>query len=196
MNLIWDSTRLFIAGPDTKARWHSSGPNDSYVGLRFSSGLGPRFLGTRADEVRDICVDLDCLWSSSQARTLTEQTAGRAEQSLERWLVSRAPDAAPSGLGRAIFAMAASGTPVTAMADRIGYGMRQLHRCCLPLFGYGPQYLTRVLRFGRALNATRSGVSLAQVAVTAGFADQAHLSRDVRNLTATTPARLVRELTG
>jgi AraC-like DNA-binding protein len=39
-----------------------------------------------------------------------------------------------------------------------------------------------MLRLQRALAAARSGVSLADTAMRAGFADQAHLSREVRAL--------------
>ena len=36
MDLIWDGSRLFVAGPDTRARWHATNPNIAYIGLRFS----------------------------------------------------------------------------------------------------------------------------------------------------------------
>lgn len=196
MDFIWDGARLFVAGPDTRARWHATGPKVSYVGLRFSRGIGPRLFGTPADEVRDLSPDLADLWPSAEARVLAEQMAAGPEKALEGWLLKRVVGREPPRLGAAVFDMAASGTPVGAMADRLGYGVRQLHRRCLPLFGYGPQHLARVLRLGRALTAARGGLPLAQVAATTGFADQAHLSRDVRDLADTTPARLLGELTG
>ena len=90
--------------------------------------------------------------------------------------------------------MAAAGTPVAEMARRTGLSARQLHRRCLPLFGYGPRRLARVLRLGRALEAARQGTSLAQVAANCGYADQAHLSREVRALAGMTPAALLQEL--
>ena len=90
--------------------------------------------------------------------------------------------------------MANSGTTVAAMADRLGLGARQLHRRCLPVFGYGPRRLSRVVRLGRSLDAARAGAPLAQVAADCGYVDQAHLSREVRDLTGTTPSKLLREL--
>jgi AraC-like DNA-binding protein len=90
--------------------------------------------------------------------------------------------------------MAAAGTPVAAMAERAGLSARQLHRRCLPLFGYGPRRLARVLRLGRALEAARKGTPLAQVAAGCGYADQAHLSREMRALAGATPAGLLQEL--
>lgn len=56
------------------------------------------------------------------------------------------------------------------------------------------QYRNRV-RIGQALDLLRSGdTPLADVAVTLGFADQAHLSRSVRQHTGRTPATVRREL--
>jgi AraC-like DNA-binding protein len=49
-------------------------------------------------------------------------------------------------------------------------------------FGYGPKTLARVLRMRRALRLARGGVSLAEVAARCGYADQAHLAREVKDL--------------
>ncbi len=193
MDLIWDGSRLFIAGPDTRARWHTTSCDVAYIGLRFLRGMGPEFLDTPADDVRDLSPDLDTQWPSRPARVLAEQVAAGREAALEAWLVDRIAQRQPSRLGAVVYELAASGTPVAEMADRLGIGVRQLHRQCLPLFGYGPKHLARVLRLGRALDAARRGVALPEVAVTAGFADQAHLSREVRDLTGTTPSRLLVE---
>lgn len=80
------------------------------------------------------------------------------------------------------------------MADRLGLSTRQLHRRCLSSFGYGPRRLTRVLRLSRLCDERGSSVPLAQLAHATGYADQAHLSREVRELAGTTPARLVQLL--
>jgi AraC-like DNA-binding protein len=90
--------------------------------------------------------------------------------------------------------MATAGVPVAAMAEQLGMSARQLHRRCLPVFGYGPRRLARVLRMGRALDEARAGLPLASVAADCGYADQAHLSREVRALAGDTPMALVREL--
>jgi transcriptional regulator GlxA family with amidase domain len=75
-----------------------------------------------------------------------------------------------------------AGRPVAATADELGIGARQLHRRSLAAFGYGPKTLARVLRLQRALTLARSGLPFAETAARAGFADQAHLARDVREL--------------
>jgi hypothetical protein len=99
MDLIWDGSRLFVAGPDTRARWHATGPNITYIGLRFSRGMGPGLLDTPADVVCDLNPDLQSLWPSRRARVLAEQVADGAGDALEAWLVSRVAHGSPLDWG-------------------------------------------------------------------------------------------------
>ncbi|MBO0829033.1 MAG: helix-turn-helix domain-containing protein, partial [Streptosporangiales bacterium] len=66
-----------------------------------------------------------------------------------------------------------------------------LHRRSLTVFGYGPKTLTRILRMTRAVDLARTGTPFATVAAATGYADQAHLARDVRSLTGEALRRLV-----
>jgi AraC-like DNA-binding protein len=194
LDLLWDGSRLLVAGPDSTARWHQGAPHACYVALRFSGGTGPALLGVPADELRDRTPGLDELWPSAAARVLAERIAADPVTALEAWAAGRAATRTPDPLGARVLAMAAAGTPVAQMAERAGLSARQLHRRCLPLFGYGPRRLARVLRLGRALEAARRGAPLAQVAAGCGYADQPHLSREMRALAGATPAGLLREL--
>jgi AraC-like DNA-binding protein len=82
---------------------------------------------------------------------------------------------------------------VADVADALGYSPRQLHRRLLPVFGYGPQHLSRVLRLVRAVADADTGTRWSDVAQRAGFVDQAHLVREVRALAGVTPTELRRE---
>jgi AraC-like DNA-binding protein len=190
MDLIWDGSKLSVAGPDTRARWHTTGPSVAYVGLRFSHGIGPGLLGAPAHVVCDTMADLESLWPARPVRVLSEQVAAAPRSALEAWVLGELGDREPAGLGPVVFELADRCVSVAAMADRLGIGVRQLDRRCQPLFGYGPKHLSRVLRLGRAVAGVRNGRRLAEVAVTAGFADQAHLCREVRDLAGTTPTDL------
>jgi AraC-like DNA-binding protein len=194
LDLIWDGDRLFVAGPDTAARWHRSPARSAYVALRFAGGSGPALLGVPANELRDRAPDLDQLWPSRSTRALTAQIEVDPVAGLEGWLVERAASHPVDPLGPQVMTMAASGTPIAVMADQLGMSTRQLHRRCLPAFGYGVRRLTRVLRLERALEGIRAGAPLVQVAVRCGYADQAHLCREVHELAGTTPTGLRREL--
>ena len=81
-----------------------------------------------------------------------------------------------------VTALLAGGAAVSAVADEIGWSARSMQRQCAAVYGYGPTTLRRVLRFRRAVALLRSGVSPAQAASRAGYADQPHLHREVREL--------------
>jgi AraC-like DNA-binding protein len=196
LDLLWDGNRLFVAGPDATARWVQETPGTSYAALRFSAGTGPSLLGVPADELLDQTLDLEQLWPPGEVRALADRVAADPVAALETWAVERSAPCAVDPLGPRVLAMAKKGTAVAAMADRLGYSPRQLHRRCLPVFGYGPRRLARVLRLGQSLEAARTGVPLAEVAATCGYVDQAHLSREVRALAGTTPTALLQELAG
>jgi AraC-like DNA-binding protein len=196
LDLIWDGHRLFVAGPDSTARWHHSAGGASYVGLRFSGGTGPALLGLPADEVLDSSPDLADVWPSRAARSLADRVAADPVPEMEAWAVRRAATRDVNPIGARVLSMAWGQTPVAAMADQLGLSTRHLHRRCLPVFGYGPRRLARVLRLGRALDEARRGLPLARVAVDSGYVDQAHLNREVRALAGTTPTVLLRELRG
>jgi AraC-like DNA-binding protein len=190
LDLVWDGQELFVAGPDTAARWHDCAPGSTYAALRFHFGIGPALLHVPADKVRDRSVRLDELLPSTVARRLTDQVADRPVEALTRWLTRRAADQAVDPLGRRVHGMASAATPVARMADGLGMSARQLHRRCLPIFGYGPRRLARILRLSRALDVARAGVPLSDVAAHCGYADQAHLCRDALALGGATPAAL------
>ena len=194
LDLVWDGRRLFVAGPDATARQHQSRAGASYVALRFSGGTGPALLGVPADKVRDQTPALEELWPTAEARRLAERVAENPVAALEAWAVERAASREVDPLGPGVLRMAAAGTSVAVIAERLGLSARHLHRRCLPIFGYGPRRLARVLRLGRALDEATRGAPLAEVAAGCGYADQAHLSREMRALAGTTPTGLLLEL--
>ncbi|MFF4616936.1 DUF6597 domain-containing transcriptional factor [Nonomuraea jabiensis] len=93
--------------------------------------------------------------------------------------------------GAAIAGALRKGRTVGEVAWDLGFSERQLHRRSLSAFGYAPKILQRIVRFQRALTLARAGVPLAEVAVTAGYADQAHLSHDVKRLSGVSMRHLV-----
>jgi AraC-like DNA-binding protein len=76
----------------------------------------------------------------------------------------------------------AAGASAADVAREIDWSGRTLQRQCGAVYGYGPATLRRILRFRRAMRLMRSGRSFAAVATDAGYADQPHLHREVREL--------------
>ncbi|MEU0788421.1 helix-turn-helix domain-containing protein [Amycolatopsis sp. NPDC005961] len=91
-----------------------------------------------------------------------------------------------------VAALLARGTdPARVAAARleepVAVSERRLRRRFVQAVGYGPATYLRVARFQRAVALASRAPGLAALAVAAGYADQAHLSRDCRALTGLTP---------
>ncbi|MET9502629.1 helix-turn-helix domain-containing protein [Streptomyces sp. NPDC006622] len=192
MDLLWNEGRLLVAGPDTRA-YVPDGPATAWTGLRLYPGTAPALLGVPAHELRDRRVELTDLWPAAEVRRLRDgiEAATHPATALEELALQRAAPPAPD-LRRLVDALA-RGRPIAETAAELGLGARQLHRRSLHAFGYGPKTLARILRLQRALALARQGVPYADTAARAGYADQAHLSRDVRALGGTTLTRLLRD---
>jgi AraC-like DNA-binding protein len=202
MDLIWYEGALHIAGPDTGPFFASTSAGEAYVGLRFAPGTAPGPLGLPADEARDQRVPLEAVWTPPDVRRAHEAvgTATDAEgmlDALEAIAARRlaASDPVDPLLGALVRRLRGS-APITDIADEFGLSQRQLLRRCVPAFGYGPKVLARILRAQRALAMAHTGVGWADVAAAVGYADQAHLSREIRALTGASPRELAADSGG
>jgi transcriptional regulator GlxA family with amidase domain len=80
------------------------------------------------------------------------------------------------------------GASVAEVVEAVGFSHRHVASVFREHVGLSPKRYGRVRRVVRAI-ADRSG-GLAQVAASAGFADQAHLTREVRAIVGVTPREL------
>jgi len=108
-------------------------------------------------------------------------------------LADRADDGAPRRVREAV-ALLARGGEVHAVARAIGMSERSLHRELVRWSGLAPKLLARILRMQRALSALRQGrMSPASLALRLGYADQAHMTRELKTLAGVTPRRIPRD---
>lgn len=196
IDLIWSGAGgLIVAGPDTVAQLATGRRGDRWVGLRFPPGTGPAVLGLPAYELRDRRVPLADVWPDSLVQQILDRAVetGRPGRVLESVAVARlCGNAGPDPAAAEIVGRMGRGETVAATAAALGLSARHLHRRCQNAFGYGPKTLARILRMRRALTLTRAGVPPAEVAAAAGYADQAHLSREVKALAGVPLGRLAR----
>jgi AraC-like DNA-binding protein len=192
MDLVWTGDELLVAGPDTGPHPVRRDPGLTSAGLRFASGRLPALLGTPAAAVRDQRVPLAELQPALARGALARLEHGAAPVAVLVGLALALPGRPAEPAVRAAAAHIAAGSSVGATADRLGWTERSLHRRCLAAFGYGPAVLRRVLRFRRAAALLHDGVPIAEAAALAGYADQPHLSREVRALAGVAPAQLAR----
>lgn len=185
MDLLWDGCSVVIAGPDTQAHLYIKEPGSSLTGLRFAPGFAPRVLGVPADELTNQQVPLDSVWSAGDVHRITDELAASAAPAhvLESTALRRcAPRDDTTVLIEHVVELARAGANSTTIADRVGLSPRQLQRYSVVAFGYGAKTLHRVLRMQQALDRIRRGARIVDSAVHVGYADQSHLSRDVKEL--------------
>lgn len=184
VDVMWGPRSFWVAGPDTRAQLNST-RGGLIVGVRFSPGAAPAALGVPADELRDARVPLDAVLP--QAAELQERVGdaldgggvGAAQRVLTQSLLTGAEERADAPLLHAA-RLLARGVTVSSTADELGLSERQLHRRSRTAYGYSAKVLQRVLRFQRAVRLARDGEGFAEVAYSCGYADQAHLAREVR----------------
>lgn len=203
VDLIWDGSRVFVAGPDTGPAPINAPPGTTFVGVRLRPGRAAAALGVPAHAVRDARPDLADVWAATTAARLTDEVAaardpGRAVAALTAATARhlRRADRRDPLIDAMVRALATGDRRgpgvVERLAGDLGVSERALHRRSSAAVGYGPKVLDRVLRLRRALAASaelrRRGPGA--IAAATGYADQAHLTRECRRLTGRTPSDL------
>lgn len=200
IDIVWPAGQPpQVAGPDTGPVPFLVAPGTTIVGVRFRPGKAPRGLGVPASDLRDERVPLDAVWGGAAVRRLQEAGGDRGDkvrlvvllEELERRLAGARPDdVAVDAVVRWAVAGSQGSRPVAA---DLGVSDRQLLRRFQARVGYGPRTLLRVLRFQRflALASHVPAAGLAWLAAEAGYADQPHMTREVRRLGGSTPVKLL-----
>jgi AraC-like DNA-binding protein len=195
VDLIWSGERLTIAGPDTRARVVALSPGSGLFGVRLRPGAAGAVLRLPAAELCDTSADAADVLGREVAAALVEAlAAGQDPHALLRWAVERRGVREPDPV--VVAAIRALGRPparVGVVAVELGVSARQLQRRISDSVGYGPKVLARVLRF-RRLQALPPA-PLAELALDAGYADQAHMTAEVTELAGVSPVRFLKDRT-
>ncbi|HEX7981285.1 MAG TPA: AraC family transcriptional regulator, partial [Gemmatimonadaceae bacterium] len=200
-----------VAGPATVTQHVLVPAGTTVVGIRFRPGATRLAFGCDADELRDADPELAAVCSSA-ARALAD-SLGRAQDAddptsalrsaLEAWArarISSRIDRDAAALRAARRLVIDRTATVRDVARDFGWSERRLHREITATCGYGPKTLQRIVRLQRALRASRAGVAtrppslaptLSRLAFDAGYSDQAHMTREFRDLTGFTPRQLL-----
>ena len=187
-DIVWcRSTGARIAGPDTRHWFSTPGRDERMLGVRFRPGAGGVALELPLSELRDRRValeDLNPALARSLAMSDDPHVVATRLAALAAELVSGRP--ADRAVHAAVLRLSDSRVRVDRLADELGFSERQLRRRFDAAVGYGPKTLQRVLRLRRFLGGSRTDIAMA--AIDAGYADQAHLTRDCRELTGLAPS--------
>jgi AraC-like DNA-binding protein len=202
IDIVWIGDEvLTIAGPDTHANITGLAEGTLTVGVRFRPGRAPGFLLVRADELTDQAIGLDALWGPEAAAlvdALASAPSVEGKQAiLEAALLERLDEVSHSDPDVAaavdVIARAPSAARVGDLSRELNISERHLRRRFEQAVGYGPKTFGRVLRFRAFLSLVEEqGYSLAAAAAEAGYADQAHLTRECSDLSGLPPTELLK----
>jgi AraC-like DNA-binding protein len=171
------------------------------VGARWHPGRSASLLGVPAAELRNRSVQVSDVWrkkNSCFARISDAPNLAGRMSLLDEALLAAVASAAP--FDRAVdagirwLARHPHGR-VEQLSQRLGVSTRQMQRRFTAAVGYGPKMFQSVLRFQRVLNLAGrryTHQSLAQLAADAGYADQAHMTREVQRFANCPPSTLLR----
>jgi AraC-like DNA-binding protein len=194
-DLIWERGKgAYVAGPDTGPAPAVAPAGTVTFGVRFRPAAGGPALGLPLMALRDQRVDLAELRPADARRlagTLDPKTAMTRLVDLAGRLVADGP--ADARMLRAAQLLGDHGVRAEAVAAKLELSARQFRRRCHQTVGYGPKTLQRILRFRRFVSRVDAGDrDLATIAADAGYADQAHLTRECAELSGLTPGALAR----
>ncbi len=152
----------------------------------FGIRLHPEAVGaafrTNASRLLNEAVPAEDVLGAKRARHLVDQ------RSLDAWIRTIEPDDRASQAVRLLKTHSVADT-----ADELNVTTRQLQRSLLAEVGLAPKTFQRITRFQRFLRAADGGATLGRAAAESGYADQAHLTREVGRLSGLTPSRLIAE---
>jgi len=191
-----------VVGPWTDPFVARFSPGTKIVGARIHPGRAPSVLGAPSAELLNRSVPLSAMWDSRKLARLaripdeSDLAARRSllAEALCHGLASATPPDQTVVAGIQWFAHHPHGR-VERLSQWIGISNRQLQRRFAAAVGYGPKMFQSVLRFQRLLNCAgrkAARYTLAELALNAGYTDQAHMTREVRRFANCPPTVLLR----
>lgn len=209
---------IYWAEPGAKVEWHAwtrgvvHGPQSSYyragpkpsgvvLGASFRPGMAAAILGAPLPELLDRHVSIEELWGY-RGLDLHERLAAIRDprevcRALELELIARIhrPLLIHPAVAYALRPGQSSPSPrrVDEIRKRSGYSPRHFIELFHSAVGLTPKHYYRVRRFSSALacmaqSTSHGDVKLADVAMAAGYSDQAHFSREFRELAGIAPS--------
>jgi AraC-like DNA-binding protein len=158
-----------------------------------------QLLGVPMAELAERCVSLDELIGRELTEWVGDADAwadrfDRVEFALRRRLAESEPARPEVAWAVGRLRATAGRMRVDELARELGWSRRHLAAQFRDAVGHSPKAMARVIRFEHALARLRAGEALADVAYSAGYADQAHLNRDFRAFTGLTPTDYLRRI--
>jgi len=176
-----DTRELVVVGPRTRAAYHVSAEGPSCLRIRMQPGRAQSLLGRPVRELVDRALPLRDLPGLDVDR-LAHDPVGALEAALADRKAH--PDLVAEAAGLL------TNANVAATAHRLHISERRLRTLFVDRIGLSPKHFARIDRVRTVLAAARD-LRLADVAATAGYYDQSHMTAEFRHLMGVPPAAFV-----
>lgn len=195
---------IHALGPGRKVHRKLIRGGQSTVFARLPLGTYRAVLGKPASEFAGRIVALRDLWDTAATQRLEEQLAATRDAdsaviTLKAAIAERLEQGTCFDANTRLVQSAArrlESRNVTSVAEALGVSERHLRRVFSDVVGLSPKAYFKLIRFERALKAAKDGrdSSWSDIAVDAGYYDQAHLITDFRSIAGATPREFLAEV--
>lgn len=171
------------------------------VQVRLPPVTAGAVLGIRPAELGGAFVALADLWGRDAARLgerLSEATSWDERFAVTDAVLARRAEVGPAADPEVAWAWrrlvrTRGRVRVERLAAEVGWSRKRLWSRFHAQTGLPPKRASRLVRFDHAAHRLVAGQGAARVAAEAGYADQSHLHREVREFTGTTPSAVASE---
>ncbi len=185
---------LFVMGSPTLAMQLALPSGTSLAGVRLRAGVARRLLDSSPADLLDRITPLDTTIRAKlrDAPAGTERSVHATIATLLRRQIAMNDVQADPAIRSAIEWLAGNSRgSLTDLSVHVGWSGRELRRRFVAAVGVGPKLAQRIVRVQHALRLThKSELSLSGLALECGFADQSHLTREVRHFAHLTPREI------
>jgi AraC-like DNA-binding protein len=187
---------LFVMGPPTRVMQLGLQPGTVLAGVRLRAGVARRLLDCSPADLLDGMAPFE-----TAIRTRLLDPAAGPERSVHatiaallRRQIAMEEDQADPLVRSAIDWLAGNSRgSLDDLSRHVGWSGRELRRRFVAAVGVGPKLVQRMLRVQHALrlaHKSKGEVALSGLALECGFADQSHLTREVRRFARLTPREM------
>lgn len=188
VDVLVSDAGVVVAGPATRAVDVALPAGIAITAIRFRPGHAAAALGVPVSAL----VDREVALADVVAGDLARRLVGAADRAAALESAFRCSPADPLIDAALPWLVRNPDRPVQALAALLGVSPRQLQRRVAAAVGYPAKTFQRIARLQRLLAlARRAPAPLARLALDAGFADQAHMTREVHALAGRTPSQLL-----
>ncbi len=189
-----------IAGPSTDWWISRSQPNQGFVGIRFKPGRGGTFFGIPLESIAGRSfAGRDALELAPKFSVFCKPAydVPTLIKSLEIFFDEHHDTSLSPALEGVIGDIHRTGgcTAINILAKKNGITSRTLARTFLKRVGISPKVFAAIIRFHHTLKILKQGYAIQDAAFEAGYADQAHMTRDFRRFGGFTPGNIPEDLT-